>query len=200
MLQNKRFLLIIPFFLFLFSVNKAQEKPIDPPFLNIESPWVDSILSSMTLEQKIAQLIMYPVYSKKDEEHVKSIMKLVEKHEIGGVIYMQGGPVRQVKLNNRLQALSKVPLLTSIDGEWGVSMRLDSVLTFPRQMMLGAIKHDSLIYEMGAEIARQCSLTGVHINFAPVVDINVNPKNPVINSRSFGENKEVVTDKSLAYM
>ena len=200
MLQNKRLLLIIPFFLFLFSVNTAQEKAVDPPFLNIESPWVDSLLKSMTLEQKIAQLIMYPVYSKKNEEHILAIEKLVEKHEIGGLIYMQGGPVRQVNLNNRLQALSKIPLLTSIDGEWGVSMRLDSVLRFPRQMMLGAIKHDSLIYGMGAEIARQCSLTGVHINFAPVVDINVNPKNPVINSRSFGENKQLVTDKSLAYM
>lgn len=197
---NKRLIVILPLFLLLFSKNTAQEKPIDPPFLNIESPWVDSILGSMTLEQKIAQLIMYPVYSKKDEDHVLAIEKIIKKHEIGGVIYMQGGPERQVNLNNRLQTLSKLPLLTSIDGEWGVSMRLDSVLRFPRQMMLGAIKHDSLIYEMGAEIARQCSLTGVHINFAPVVDINVNPKNPVINSRSFGENKELVTQKSLAYM
>jgi beta-N-acetylhexosaminidase len=200
MFQNKRLWLLTPLYVFLFSVSTAQENSIDPPFINVESPWIDSLLSTMTIEQKIAQLIMYPVYSKKNEEHVKSIEKLVEKHQIGGLIYMQGGPVRQVNLNNRLQALSKIPLLTSIDGEWGVSMRLDSVLKFPRQMLLGAVKYDSLIYEMGAEIARQCSLTGVHINFAPVVDINVNPKNPVINSRSFGENKELVSAKSLAYM
>ncbi len=197
---HRRVFFIFPFFLFLFSANTAQEKSILPPFLKIESSWVDSTLKSMSLKQKIAQLIMYPVYSNKDEQHASSIEKLVDKYGIGGVIYMQGGPVRQVILNNRLQALSKIPLLTSIDGEWGVSMRLDSVLKFPRQMMLGAIKHDSLIYEMGSEIARQCSLTGVHVNFAPVVDINVNPQNPVINSRSFGENKHLVSNKSLAYM
>ena len=200
MLRNKHLFLLVPFFIFLFSASTAQEEVLDPPFLDVPSEWADSLLSQMTLEQKIAQLIMYPVYSKKNEAHVLAIEKLVEKYEIGGVIYMQGGPVRQVNLNNRLQALSKIPLLTSIDGEWGVSMRLDSVLRFPRQMMLGAIRYDSLIYQMGSEIARQCSLTGVHINFAPVVDINVNPKNPVINSRSFGENKQQVTNKSLAYM
>ncbi|MDA9329041.1 glycoside hydrolase family 3 [Flavobacteriales bacterium] len=171
-----------------------------PDFIKIEDPWVDSIVSLLTLEQKIAQLIMYPVYTKNGEAELTKIEKLVDDFGIGGLIYMQGGPVSQVNAHNRLMARSKVPLLTSIDGEWGVRMRLDSVIRFPRQMLLGAIQDESLVYDMGVEIAKQCSLTGVHVNFAPVVDINVNPNNPVINSRSFGEVKENVTRLSQAYM
>lgn len=171
-----------------------------PEFLKEEGPWIDSVLNSFTLEEKIAQLIMYPVYTRGGEKELSKIETLIADHNIGGVIYMQGGPARQVNAHNRLMSKAKTPLLTSIDGEWGLRMRLDSVIRFPRQMMLGAIQHDSLIYEMGKEVAKQCSLTGVHINFAPVVDINVNANNPVINSRSFGETKELVSKKSLAYM
>ena len=171
-----------------------------PEFITLESPWIDSIINSLTLEQKIAQLIMYPVYSNKGENELVKIEKLIQDHEIGGVIYMQGGPVRQVNAHNRLMAKSKIPLLTSIDGEWGVRMRLDSVIRFPRQMLLGAVQDETLIYDMGVEVAKQCSLTGVHVNFAPVVDLNVNPNNPVINSRSFGEEKVHVTKLSHAYM
>ncbi len=206
MFLMKRLLLVVPVLIILLSFGKKElenevpETVQTPAFLLEESEWVDTLLSKMTLEEKIAQLIMYPVYTKKGKENFELIENLITEHKIGGVIYMQGGPASQVNVNNRLQALSKIPLLTSIDGEWGVSMRLDSTLRFPRQMMLGAISDDSLIYEMGAEIAKQCSLTGVHINFAPVVDINVNPKNPVINSRSFGEDKYTVASKSLAYM
>lgn len=178
----------------------AAPKAKVPEFTQIESPWVDSIVNSLTLEQKIAQLIMYPVYTKNGEQEMQKIEKLITDHEIGGVIYMQGGPARQVNAHNRLMAKSKIPLLTSIDGEWGVRMRLDSVIRFPRQMLLGAIQDESLVYDMGVEIAKQCSLTGVHVNFAPVVDLNVNPNNPVINSRSFGEVKEHVTKLSNAYM
>ena len=171
-----------------------------PEYIEIESPWIDSILNSLTLEQKIAQLIMYPVYSKKGEKELLKIEKLISDYGIGGLIYMQGGPVRQVNAHNRLMGKSKIPLLTSIDGEWGVRMRLDSVIRFPRQMLLGAVQDERLIYDMGVEIAKQCSLTGVHVNFAPVVDLNVNPNNPVINSRSFGEEKVHVTKLSNAYM
>ncbi len=179
---------------------RFKSKKKAPEFTQIESPWVDSIVNSLTLEQKIAQLIMYPVYSKKGESELLKIEKLIKDYEIGGVIYMQGGPVRQVNAHNRLMAKSKIPLLTSIDGEWGVRMRLDSVIRFPRQMLLGAVQDEQLIYDMGVEIAKQCSLTGVHVNFAPVVDLNVNPNNPVINSRSFGEEKVHVTKLSHAYM
>ncbi len=171
-----------------------------PEFTTIESAWVDSVLKSLTLEEKIAQLIMYPVYTKNGEAELSKIDKLISDYGIGGLIYMQGGPARQVNAHNRFMAKSKVPLLTSIDGEWGVKMRLDSVIQFPRQMLLGAVQDESLVYDMGVEIARQCSLTGVHVNFAPVVDLNVNPNNPVINSRSFGEVKEHVTKLSHAYM
>ena len=188
-------------------VVSSPEKEVDqvslvktPEFLLEKGPWIDSVMNSLTLEEKIAQLIMYPVYTRDGEKEMRKIESLIDNYNIGGVIYMQGGPVRQVKAHNRLMAKSKIPLLTSIDGEWGVRMRLDSVVRFPRQMLLGAIQHDSLIYDMGKEIAKQCSLTGVHINFAPVVDINVNANNPVINSRSFGEIKEQVARKSLAYM
>jgi beta-glucosidase-like glycosyl hydrolase/CubicO group peptidase (beta-lactamase class C family) len=171
-----------------------------PEFTTLESSWIDSIINSLTLEQKIAQLIMYPVYSNKGENELVKIEKLIQNYEIGGVIYMQGGPVRQVNAHNRLMAKSKIPLLTSIDGEWGVRMRLDSVIRFPRQMLLGAVQDETLIYDMGVEISKQCSLTGVHVNFAPVVDLNVNPNNPVINSRSFGEEKVHVTKLAHAYM
>lgn len=188
---------------FIKGIPNADEElknAIVPAFLKINDPWVDSVLNSLTLEEKIAQLIMYPVYNNKGPEEIEKIEALITNHNIGGVIYMQGGPERQINTHNYLMSKAKTPLLTSIDGEWGLAMRLDSVVRFPRQMLLGAIAHDSLIYEMGVEIAKQCSLTGVHINFAPVVDINVNAQNPVINSRSFGELKELVSAKSLAYM
>lgn len=183
------------------SEPKAQEKgPKVPDFIKIEDPWIDSILNSLTLEQKIAQLIMYPVYTRDGEKELSKIKTLIKDYEIGGVIYMQGGPVQQVRAHNELMAESKIPLITSIDGEWGVRMRLDSVIRFPRQMLIGAVQDDKLVYDMGVEIAKQCSLTGVHVNFAPVVDLNVNPNNPVINSRSFGENKYHVTKLANAYM
>ena len=143
---------------------------------------------------------MVAAYSNKDESHVKSIKELIATYGIGGLIFMQGGPVRQANLCNQYQGISKVPLLISIDGEWGLAMRLDSVSKYPRQMTLGAIKNDSLIYKMGKQIANECKRLGIHNNFAPVADINNNPKNPVIGSRSFGENKFNVARKSYMYM
>lgn len=171
-----------------------------PEYLSIEDAWIDSLLDTLTLEQKIAQLIMYPVYTRDGEKELAKIDRLIKNYEIGGLIYMQGGPVRQIHAHNRFMQNSKIPLLTSIDGEWGVRMRLDSVIRFPRQMLIGAVQDENLVYDMGVEIAKQCSLTGVHVNFAPVVDLNVNPNNPVINSRSFGEDKYHVTKLANAYM
>lgn len=171
-----------------------------PVFMVEKETWSDSILNSMTLEEKIGQLFMVAAYSNKTEEHVKQIDQLIENNHIGGLIFFQGGPVRQARLTNRYQAKSKVPLLIAMDAEWGLGMRLDSTISYPRQMMLGAIQDNDIIYRMGEDIAMQCNRLGVHINFAPVVDVNVNPKNPVINSRSFGEQKQNVGDKGLAYM
>lgn len=171
-----------------------------PDFLKSESRWVDSVFNSLNSDQRLAQLFMVAAYSNKDMKHVAEIRELVEKYNIGGLIFMQGGPVREARLNNYYQSKAKTPLLISIDGEWGLAMRLDSTPKYPRQMTLGAIKNDSLIYYMGKQIARECKRMGIHVNFAPVADVNNNPLNPVIGMRSFGENKYNVANKAVMYM
>ncbi len=172
-----------------------------PPFLDEKyRPWADSVLASLSPEERIAQLIMIPAYSNKDQVHVDSISGLVSKYGVGGIIFFQGGPVRQAHMINRFQEESKVPLMISLDGEWGLRMRLDSTVRYPYQMALGGISDPELLYEMGAEVARQAKRAGIHVNFAPVVDVNNNANNPVIGFRSFGEEKENVAIKSLAYM
>ena len=163
--------------------------------------WADSVLNSLTPDQRIGQLFMVAAYSN-DKTDRAAIKRLIDSCGIGGIIFFQGGPIREAVLTNYYQSLSKVKLLISIDGEWGLDMRLDSTVRFPRQMTLGAIspQADSLIYLMGKEIARECKRMGIHVNLAPVVDVNNNPLNPVISNRSFGENKFSVTRKSLLYM
>ena len=162
--------------------------------------WVDSVFTTLTPEQKIGQFFMVAAFSNRNENHNQYIDHLIQSNQIGGLIFFQGGPYRQAILTNRYQAASKVPLLIGIDGEWGLGMRLDSAMDFPKQMALGAIRDNELIYRMGAEIGRQCQRLGIHINFAPVSDINTNPVNPVIGVRSFGETKENVALKASAYM
>jgi beta-glucosidase-like glycosyl hydrolase/CubicO group peptidase (beta-lactamase class C family) len=162
--------------------------------------WVDSVFQSLSSAQRLGQLFMVAAYSNRGPKHEASLERLITRHGIGGLIFFQGGPVRQVQMTNRLQGKSVVPLWLGMDLEWGLGMRLDSTISYPRQMVLGALENDTLIYHMGREIARQCRLLGVHINFAPVVDINSNPSNPVIGTRSFGERREQVVAKSLAYM
>lgn len=177
----------------------TQTKDSLPLFLRQESKWVDSLMKQMTLDEKIGQLFMVAAYSKTAEPSEK-IVGLIKNQQIGGLIFMQGGPGRQIALTNHYQSLSKIPLMIGIDGEWGLSMRLDSTMKFPWQMTLGAIQDNNLIYEMGKEIALQCRRVGVHVNFAPVVDVNNNKNNPVIGARSFGENKINVAQKGIAYM
>lgn len=162
--------------------------------------WADSIFNILTPTERIAQLFMIPAYSNKGKDHKEQIAKLVGEYGVGGIIFFQGGPVRQASLTNYYQSLAKVPLMISIDAEWGLSMRLDSTFKFPRQMMMGAIRNDTLIYRMGAEVAKHCKRIGTNINFAPDIDINNNPLNPVISSRSFGEDKIKVAQKGLMYM
>lgn len=162
--------------------------------------WVDSVFQTMTPDEKIGQFFMVAAFSNHSDNHRQYIEHLIQTYHIGGVIFFQGGPYRQAVLTNRYQSLAKIPLLVGIDGEWGLSMRLDSTMEFPRQMTLGAIQDNELIYRMGLEIGRQCSRLGIHINFAPVSDINSNPQNPVIGIRSFGEGKENVASKASAYM
>lgn len=177
---------------------------ISPPVLTThdskkQKQWVDSIMSNLTLDEKIGQLFMVAAYSNGNNAHFNAIDRLITDYNIGGLIFFQGGPVRQAHLTNRYQSKAKVPLMIGIDAEWGLSMRLDSTIVYPKQMTLGAITDNRYIYNMGAEIARQCRLMGIHVNFAPVVDVNVNPDNPVIGYRSFGENKFKVANKAIAY-
>jgi beta-glucosidase-like glycosyl hydrolase/CubicO group peptidase (beta-lactamase class C family) len=160
--------------------------------------WADSVLPTMSLDQKIGQLMMVAAYSNRDKKHLESLENLVQNYHIGGLIFFQGGPHRQAVMTNYLQAKAKVPLFIAIDGEWGLSMRLDSTVYFPKQMTLGAIQDNRLIEKLGEAMGEECVRMGIQINFAPVLDINSNPANPVIGFRSFGENKFKVAQKGWA--
>ncbi|MBT2556780.1 serine hydrolase [Hymenobacter sp. ISL-91] len=164
------------------------------------SRWVDSVMATLTPDQRVAQLFMVAAYSNRTRADEDSVSALIQKYGIGGLIFFQGGPVRQSRLLNRYQSQSTVPLLVAMDAEWGVGMRLDSVVRFPFQMSLGGLKDNAPIYQMGRQVAAQFKRLGMHVNFAPVVDINNNAQNPVIGFRSWGENRENVTEKSLQYM
>ncbi|WP_396166726.1 glycoside hydrolase family 3 N-terminal domain-containing protein [Flavobacterium sp.] len=165
-----------------------------------ETKWVDSIYTQMTFEEKVGQLFMVAAYSNKDTVHVNSIDKLIKENKIGGLIFFQGGPGRQANLTNRFQLKSKVPLFIGIDAEWGLSMRLDSTYKYPWNTTLGAIRDLKLIEEVGKNMAQEAKRIGAQFNFAPVIDINTNPKNPIIGNRSFGEDKMNVTDHAVALM
>lgn len=192
-----RYNFLVLVFLLAGKLNLSAQSP---DFLKVKTPWADSVLKTFTERDKIAQLFMVAAYSNKDQAHVDDIKKLVSEYHIGGLIYFQGGPVRQAKLTNLYQKLSPAPLFIAMDAEWGLYMRIDSTIRFPKQMTLGAMPSDSLVYDMGKEIARQCKRLGVQISFSPDADINNNPLNPVINFRSFGENRELVTNRAIAYM
>lgn len=165
-----------------------------------EAHWVDSVYNQMTLKEKIGQLFMVAAYSNKDSAHIASIDKLIKEEQIGGLIFFQGGPNRQVRLTNRFQSLSKLPLFIGIDAEWGLNMRLDSTYKYPWNSTLGAVKDLKLIEEVGKQMALETKRIGCHFNFVPVLDINTNPKNPIIGHRSFGEEKHNVTDHAIALM
>jgi len=179
---------------------KTHDTESRPALKGTGNSWVDSVYNSLSVEQRIAQLCIIRAYSWKDSTYNDSLFRVVRKYNPGGLCFFKGSPVNQAILTNRLQESVQTPMLISIDAEWGLGMRLDSAFSFPRQMALGAISNDSLIYAMGRMVARSCRRLGIQINFAPVADINNNPKNPVISFRSFGENREDVTRKSLLYM
>ncbi len=166
--------------------------------------WVDSVFKTLSKKQKIAQLMVVRVSSIGADRKIiffdKEVEEAIRKYNIGGLCLFQGGPVKQATILNRLQAIAKTPLLVTIDAENGVGMRMDSVLPLPRQMMMGAVQDRSLIYEYGRVVGEQCKRIGIQVNYAPVVDINNNPNNPVINDRSFGEDKYKVAEYGIAYM
>ena len=182
----------ILFALLILMISSGVQKP-DP---NIH------LLDGMTLEEKIAQLLIIRVSSTEDEQYNKDLVEKVARIQPGGVCFFKGTPRKEALLTNRIQAVSKIPMFVAIDGEWGPAMRLDSCVAFPRQMTLGALseENDSLIYQMGLEVAEQCKAVGINLNFAPCIDINNNSRNPVINSRSFGENRDKVCRKATLYM
>jgi beta-N-acetylhexosaminidase len=170
-------------------------------FLYASHPWVDSVFQSLTPREKVAQLFMVRAHTNLGQRYIDSVAQVVAKEQLGGLVLFQGGPVRHAQMIQHYQKLAKVPLMVAFDGEWGLGMRMpDSALSYPYQMTLGAIQNEALIYQMGREIAKDFKYMGMHVNFAPVVDVNNNPRNPVINFRSFGEDKDNVTRKGLAYM
>ncbi len=162
--------------------------------------WINTRYNEMTLEEKVGQLFMVSVTSNQKKSATSAIKTLIKEEHIGGVIFSTGGPVRQAKLTNEYQAVSKIPLLIAMDAEWGLAMRLDSTYAFPWNMTLGAIKDSSIVEKVGRQIGNHAKRIGVHINFAPDIDVNINPKNPIIGNRSFGEDKENVAQKGIAFM
>ncbi len=195
--------LIRPVFSFLFVLmlqNVNAQNRLPPFYTGNATKYADSLLSLMTPKEKYGQLFMVAAWSNKDSSHIKQLEWLITQHGIGGLIFFQGGPVREALLTNSYQKLSRIPLLIGMDAEWGLAMRLDSTIRFPRQMTLSAMKDKSQIYSMGEEIARQCRRLGIHVNFAPDADINNNIQNPIIGSRAFGDDRETVLQNSLLYM
>ena len=162
--------------------------------------WVKKKFRKLSKDERIAQLMIIRAHSNLGAEHVAEVTELIKKYNVGGLCFFQGGPVRQALLTNMYQSIAKTPLLISIDGEWGLGMRLDSVINYPRQLMMGATPDAKLIYEFGKAVGEQCKRMGIQVNYAPDVDVNNNPMNPVINDRSFGEDKYKVSLYGVQYM
>ena len=161
--------------------------------------WVDSVFDAMSYDERIGQLFMVIANPKSDNRNMQRLMRYVNDIKIGGILFHKGDPVTQAEVTNRLQKASRIPMLVSLDGEWGLSMRLSGTTRYPKNMMLCAIEDNALIEEYGKEVGRQCREMGIHINFAPDMDVNSNVDNPVIGLRSFGENPEAVSEKGIAY-
>ncbi|MAU62815.1 MAG: beta-N-acetylglucosaminidase [Flavobacteriaceae bacterium] len=194
----KYFLSFFSLFFLLFST--YSQSPLSTLDSDNQKKWVDSVYNSLTIDQKIGQLFTIWVASKEGSEKMNEISEIIKKNHLGGLIFSLGNLKDQAIAANKFQSVSKVPLLIGMDAEWGIGMRLDDAFSFPFNMTLGAIEDDSLVYEVGKRIGLHAKRLGVHINFAPVTDINTNPQNPIIGSRSFGEDKLNVTKKSLAYL
>lgn len=161
--------------------------------------WVDSVLDRLSLKERVGQLFIYTIAPHQDKSNRELLRKVIEDYKVGGLLFSGGLMQNQVVLTNEAQRMADIPLLITFDGEWGLSMRLRDTPAFPKNMVLGCIQNDSLLYEYGCEMARQCKELGVQVNFAPVADVNINPKNPVINTRSFGEDPVNVANKVIAY-
>ncbi|WP_321515473.1 glycoside hydrolase family 3 N-terminal domain-containing protein [Marinifilum fragile] len=198
----KRILILFFFYLLAFSLaaqNYVQDQYLLVDQLNRSNHWADSIFSTMSEDEKISQLFMIAAYSNKSKKETERIAAIVDQYQIGGIIFFHGEPGKQAELSNWYQSLSKVPMWLGMDAENGLGMRLKETISYPRQLMLGAVQDNELIYRLGKQIGKECKRLGVHVNFAPVMDVNNNPANPVINSRSFGEDRYNVANKSYAF-
>jgi beta-N-acetylhexosaminidase len=176
------------------------EFPVPPPFLEADGAWADSLMAELSLEERIGQMIMVQAYSRLGEAHERSVSRMITRDHVGGVAFFQGDPLSQARLTNRYQEESRVPLLVAMDAETGLGMRLEGTLRYPRQMVLGAVTDMGLLHELGRDIGRQMRRLGVHLNFAPLADVNNNPANPVIGTRSFGEDPAAVATRVIALM
>lgn len=195
-------LLALPFVLGSLSVAKAQSLPkylFDKTDKAKMKHWADSVYRSLSKEEQLSQLIMPIIYPSSDPSAIAREEQRIRTNKWGGILYQKGYLAEQVAMNSRLQQASKTPMLIALDGEWGLYMRLKDAPRYPRNLGLGLNKEDKALYSYGREIARQCRLVGIHVNFAPTVDVNINPRNPVIGSRSFGGDAETVAQMSLAY-
>ena len=161
--------------------------------------WVDSVMQTLSLRERIGQLFIYTIAPTQTKANVDLLRKVVKDYKVGGLLFSAGEVPDQVALTNLAQEWADVPLMITLDGEWGLAMRLKETPRFPRNMVLGCIADDNLLYEYGREVARECCEMGIHVNFAPVADVNINPSNPVINTRSFGEDPANVARKVVAY-
>ena len=161
--------------------------------------WVDSVMDKLSFKEKVGQLFIYTIAPVDTKRNLELLREVIDTYKVGGLLFSGGKMQNQVELTNRAQRQAKVPLMITFDGEWGLAMRLRGMPVFPRNMVLGCIRDNRLLYEYGREVARQCRQIGVQVNFAPVADVNINPKNPVINTRSFGEDPIQVADKVIAY-
>jgi beta-N-acetylhexosaminidase len=190
---------ILLFMLSLLTQGSFAQKTSFINSLSEQNHWVDSAYKKMSRKERIGQLFYVRAHTNMGKAYEDSVGKIIQDEHIGGLVFFQGGPVRHANLINVYQKLSKVPLLIAMDGEWGLGMRLDSSVSYPYQMTLGAIQNNNLIYKMGQMVAYDFKRLGMHINFAPDMDVNNNPNNPVINYRSFGDNKYNVAQKGIAY-
>ena len=194
--MHKKF--IIVFLLFLIAQSTFSQQFYKQS--HAAKKWVRHQYKLLSDDEKIAQLMVIRAHSNLGLDHVQQVTELIKKYNVGALCFFQGGAVRQAVLTNYYQSIAKTPLMVCIDGEWGLGMRLDSIINFPHELMMGATKDAEFIYKMGNAVGFQCKRMGINVNYAPVVDVNNNPENPVINDRSFGEDKYKVAAFGVQYM
>lgn len=183
-----------------FGYSLWPSTPAKSPEVLSEEAWVEQTFNAMTPDERLGQLFMLPAYPRQGPEARDALAETVAQYHIGGLVFFKATAGQIAAQTNFFQAKSKTPMLMAIDGEWGIGMRAVDAMDFPRQLMLGAIREHYPLYDLGREVAKQCRRIGIQVNFAPVVDVNNNPDNPVIGDRSFGEDKTNVTAKSFLYM